>query len=177
LSLFYVSGTSRHMRSQTATTSGLWTNGDVAHRNQNGGGDVDLRYAVRVHGSLEDEGLLSTRSSPIHRTTKTTTDLRQHHSHSVNRDDPLRPRTTHRAVPGSTSSRSPEPWWSQRYRGQWVDSSFDHRSATVGRTRDTLTVDSDKVDRPGHSRSTACLLETRCDGRSAPVTVAVSPNT
>ena len=172
----------------------MWKNGDVGHRNQNGGADVDFRYplscALRLHGTL-DEGSLSTRSSPIHRPTKTASEFavvrqaaRQPHSaspeHTVDvEDDPLRRRTTARVLPVPVSSWSrgggAEPWWAQRYRGEWIDG-FDRRSATVGRRRSTSTEDSDVVDRTGLSRSAACLLEARCDGRNAPVTVAVPQN-
>ena len=186
------SGTSRHLCSQTGITSGPWNNGDIVHRNQNGGTDVDFRCALsgalRLRGTL-DEGSLSTRSSPVHRPTKTTSDLvalvRQvprpphlvspEHTASL-QDDSLR--RTAKVLPVSVSSWSrggAEPWWAARYRGDWVDS-LDHRSATVGRRRLTSTEDPDVVDRTGLSRSTACLLEARCDGRNAPVTVAISQN-
>ena len=97
-------------------------------------------------------------------------------------DDPLQRRTTARVLPFPVSSWSQNggtSWWPGRQSDNWIndeDDIKDHWSATVGRRRLTTAEDSDVVDRTGLSRSTACLLETRCDGRSAPVTVAVSQN-
>ena len=184
LASFYFAGPSRHLYSQAGITSGLPNNGDIAQRNQNGGVDFDFRYplsgALRLHGTL-DEGSLSTRSSPIHRPTKTTSDLavvRQLPRPPHAADDRGYDALQRRVLPFPVSSNGGKPWWADRHRGEWVDevTGYDNRSATVGRRRLTLTEDLDVVDRTGLSRSTACLLETRCDGRSAPVTVAVAPN-
>jgi len=193
----YFAGTPRHtLYNQAGQTSGFSNIGDIAQRHQNGGVDVDFRYPLsgplRMRGTL-DESSLSTRSSPIHRPTNSSSEFavvcqvpRQPTSADTGAkddvgEDPGRRRTTARVLPVPLSSWPPigrEPWWAGRHRGQWADDAVGHdrKSATLGGRRLTTVEDSDVVDRPGLSRSTACLLEARCDGRTAPVTVAISQN-
>jgi len=181
--------------SQAGLTSGFPNNGDIAQRKQNGGVDVDFRYqlagALRLRGTLDNDPL-STRSSPVRRPANAASDfaiLRHVQprapnaadcAHNVDDDDnPIRRGTTARLLP----VLPPSPWsptggeavWAGRH---WPEEmSYDYKSATAGRRRlSTTTEDSDVVERTGLSRSAACLLETRCDGRTAPVTVAIPPN-
>jgi len=107
-----VTGASTSRQAGMTSGSGLWNNGDIApHGNQNGGADVNFRYALsnalRLHHvTLPDEaGSLSTRSSPVHHqrptttTNRTTSDLARHQHHRHHHQQPalpaddLRPRT------------------------------------------------------------------------------------
>lgn len=191
-------GTSRHLFSPSGgLTSVLPTNGDLPQRYQNGAADIDFRHlplppALRLYGALDEESF-STRSSPVHRPTNATSDfamVRQIPRQVMAGNHHGEERTTAGVLPFPVSSWSrsdgDRSWWAGRRCGQWVDEEerdFDnHRSATVGRRRLMRTTalveeDSDMVDHlTGLSHSTACLIEARCDGRTPPVTVAISPN-
>jgi len=139
-----------------------------------------------MRGTL-DEGSLSTRSSPVRRPTKTASDFavacpipRPETSGTSGDDAGENPAARRRVLPVPLSSWpliGGEPWWAGRHRGQWADDAVGHdrmKSATLGGRRLTTAEDSDMVDRPGLSRSTACLLEARGNGRAPPVTVAIS---